>query len=355
MPMVGVRLAAIVAACLNISVALTMIVLSKIRLKGVMIAGLIILVITPMILALVSKEQKWPITYYIAERYKDYHDLEEERKGAVVLTDKDFMEGRVKAWRSKQGFLVLQVGGKIEGTNYVDIVNTLLLAYLPIASHQDPKSFLTIGLGAGVTLQAAKEYVKDIHLVEINRGVIDAIDRFGPPGLLKDVQISINDARNYLLLTDTKFDIISSEPSYPTESSVGNLFTNEYYQIAASRLNPGGIYCQWLPYYLLADSDVNMMVKTFGSAFRYVYVWAVQQSLDLLLVGSNSPFAFSPEEILGRVTRINKSGFPLLFVLSKSPGQIRQFIANSPSVPLNTDDKPLLEFHAAKNLLTGIL
>jgi spermidine synthase len=354
MPLVGVRLAAIVAACLNISVALTMIILSKVRLKSVMISGLIIIVAAPMILALISKEQKWPVTYYIAQRYKDYHDLEEERKGSVVLTDKDYMEGRVKAWRSNQGFLVLQVGGKIEGTNYVDIVNTLLLAYLPIASHQEPKSFLTIGLGAGVTLQAAKEYVKDIHLVEINRGVIDAIDRFGPPGLFKDVQISINDARNYLLVTDRKFDIISSEPSYPTESSVANLFTKEYYHIAALRLNPGGIYCQWLPYYLLADRDVNMMVKTFGSAFQYVYVWAVQQSLDLLLVGSNSPFAFLPEEIVDRVTSINKSGFPLLFVLSKKPEQIQQFIASSPSVPLNTDDKPLLEFHVAKNLLTGI-
>jgi spermidine synthase len=315
---------------------------------------LIIIVAAPMILALISEEQKWPVTYYIAQRYKDYHDLEEERKGSVVLTDKDFMEGRVKAWRSNQGFLVLQVGGKIEGTNYVDIVNTLLLAYLPIASHQEPKSFLTIGLGAGITMQAAKEYVKDVHLVEINRGVIDAIDRFGPPGLLSDVQISINDARNYLLLTDRQFDIISSEPSYPTESAVGNLFTREYYQIAASRLNSGGIYCQWLPYYLLNDSDVNMMVKTFGSTFPYVYVWAVQQSLDLLLVGSNAPFAFSADEIVARVTRMNKSGFPLMFVLSKSPGQIQQFIASSPSVPFNTDDQPLLEFHASKNLLTGI-
>ena len=355
MPLVGVRAAAITAACLNIMVAMTMIMLSRARIKGTVVALLILLFVSPLFAALQSKEQEWPITYYIAQRYKEYKQLEEERKGSLVLMDKDYMEGRVKLWRNADGYLVLQVGGKIEGTSYVDMINTLLLAYLPIASHKDPNSFLTIGLGAGVTMHAAKQYVKDMYLVEINRGVLNAMSRFGPSGLLDNVKVSVNDARNYLLLTDTKFDIISSEPSYPTESSVGNLFTKEFYQIASSKLNPGGIYCQWLPYYQLTDDDVSMMVKTFGYAFDNVYVWAVKHSLDLLLVGSNSPFEYTAEDIIERVTILNRTSFPLQFVLSKSPEQVRDFIRKNQEVPYNTDDKPLLEFHAARNLLTGIM
>jgi spermidine synthase len=265
------------------------------------------------------------------------------------------MEGRVKIWKNPEGFLVLQVGGKIEGTSLVDMVNTLLLAYLPIASHKSPESFLTIGLGAGVTLNAAKEHIKDMNLVEINKGVLEAISKYGPPALLSDVNVTVNDARNFLLLSDRKFDIISSEPSYPTESSVGNLFTREFYSLASSKLNQGGVYCQWLPYYQLKDEDVSMMVKTFGSAFQYVYVWAVRHSLDLLLVGSNTPFPYTTEEIIHRVNVINTSGFPLEFVLSKSPDQTRDFAKNAPDVPFNTDDKPILEFRVARNLLTGIL
>ena len=355
MPLFGVKLAAIIAACLNISVALAMTLLSRARLKGTVIVVLILLIATPLFTTLISREAEWPVTYYIAQRYKDYEQLEEERKGSVVFMDKDYMEGRVKIWRNADGFLVLQVGGKIEGTSHIDMVNTLLLAYLPIASHQGPNSFLTIGLGAGVTLRAAKQYVKETDLVEINHGVLEAVGRFGPPGLLNNVNISVNDARNFLLLTDKKFDIISSEPSYPTESSVGNLFTREFYMLAASRLNPGGMYCQWLPYYQLSDDDVKMMVKTFGSAFRYVYVWAVQHSLDLLLVGSNMPFQYGPGEIVERVSRLNTSSFPLNYVLSKTPDQIQEIISNNPDTPFNTDDRPLLEFHASRNLLTGIL
>ncbi|NWF75662.1 MAG: fused MFS/spermidine synthase [Nitrospirae bacterium] len=354
MPIFGVKLAAIIAACLNITVAFTMTLLSKARLKGSIIAGLVLLILTPLFLTLISREEEWPITYYIAQRYKSYSQIKEERKDSVVLMDKDFMEGRVKAWRDKDGFLVLQVGGKIEGSSYIDMVNTLLLAYLPIASHGNPQSFLTIGLGAGITLQAAKQHVKEMHLVEINKGVIEAVERFGHPGLLDNVTISINDARNFLLLTDKKFDIISSEPSYPTESSVGNLFTKEFYKIAASKLNSGGVFCQWLPYYQLTDNDVSMMVKTFGSIFDYVYVWAVKHSLDLLLVGSNEPFKFNADEIIERVHTLNKGKFPLIFVLSKNPLQIKEFLSNNSNIPLNTDDRPLLEFHAAKNLLTGV-
>lgn len=97
-----------------------------------------------------------------------------------------------------------------------------------------------------------------------------------------------------------------------------------------------------------------MMVKTFGSIFDYVYLWAVKHSLDLLLVGSNEPFKFNADKILERVHTLNTGKFPLIFVLSKNPLQIKEFLLNNSNIPLNTDDRPLLEFHAAKNLLTGV-
>jgi len=259
----------------------------------------------------------------------------------------------VKLWKTADGFLVLQAGGKIEGTGSDDMVNTLLLAYLPIACHPEPKSFLTIGLGAGVTLRAAKEYVKDQYLVEINRGVLDVIRRFGPPGLLDGVEVIVNDARNFLLLTEKKFDIISSEPSYPTDSSVGNLFTKEFYDIAAARLNPGGIFCQWLPRYQLSDNDLRMMIKTFSSSFQYV-TSAVQPTSEILLLGSNSPFRYSAQEVIKRVNQLNTSGPALPYSLPTNPEQMREAALRQQNVPVNTDDRPILEFHVVMNVLTGL-
>jgi spermidine synthase len=353
-PFAGVKMATVIAAFLNVAVAFSMIVLSKARLKGIVIAVSIILFAAPLIAAVLSKEEKSTINYYKAERFKTYNEFLTFRNSNIFLFNRDYREGRVKLWRDRNGFLILEVGGKIEGTAPEDMANTLLLSYLPIASHQGAESFLTIGLGTGVTLSAAKDYVSNLYLVEINKGVIDALRTFGIPGLLNNVDVKINDARNYLLLTEKKFDIISAEPSYPTEASTGNLFTREFYEIAASRLNTGGIYCQWLPYYQLSNDDVTMMVRTFGSVFEHVHLWKVKHSYDLILVGSEVPFIFNAEEIKKRTMELNKSGVELPFVLSRGPEQVREIVKQRLDIPLNTDDRPVLEFHAARNLITGV-
>jgi spermidine synthase len=247
---------------------------------------------------------------------------------------------------------VLQVGGKIEGTSRDDLANTVLLAYLPLASHPAPRSFLTIGLGAGVTLGAARDHLRDVDLVEINPGVVEAIRRHGTPGLLDNLTVIRNDARNYLLATDKRYDVISSEPSYPTESAVANLFTRDFYEIAARRLNEGGVYCQWLPYYVLANDDVTMMLKTFATVFPHTWLWKVTNSLDLIMVGSKNPISLSAEEISAKVQRLNIHGYPLDFQLSRTPEQVRE-IASSGDVPVNTDDRPLLEYAVVDNMLRG--
>jgi hypothetical protein len=44
----------------------------------------------------------------------------------------------------------------------------------------------------------------------------------------------------------------------------------------------------------------------------------------------------------------------LVFVLSRIPEQVREIVDTELHIPLNTDDRPILEFHAARNQLTGI-
>ncbi len=353
-PLVGVRTATIIAAFLNVNVAVTMLALSRARLKGAVIAVIIVCISAPLATAIVSEEERWPVSYYTAHRIKNYDDISRVKGDTPILFDREYREGRVKLWRNKEGFLIVQVGGKVEGTGLNDVANTLLAAYIPIASHPAPRSFLTIGLGTGFTLSAAKEHVRDITVVEINQGVVDALGEFGPSGLFDDVEVNVNDGRNYLFLSDKSFDIISSTPSYPTESSVVNLFTKDFYELAASRLNPGGVYCQWLPYYFLSNDDVTMMIRTFGSVFDHVYLWKIEQSMDLLMVGSKTPFSFSAEEITDKTRLLNRRGIPLPFVLSRTTDEIRKIVLERKDIPINTDDRPIIEFHAARNVLTGV-
>ena len=359
-PRLGVQGAAMVAAGLNLLVGVAVLWLAKTGTRrGPLIVGVAVAGLGAW--ALQAQPDVSLLSFYSAHRvtpFESYGDhVAREALGKQLVYDEEFAEGRVRAFKEPSGHLLLQVDGKIEGTTEIDVPNTLLLAYLPIASHGSPRNFLNIGLGAGITLQAAKELVETVDLVEINPGVLEAVQRFGPPSVLDGVGIWRTDARNFLLRTDRRWDVISSEPSYPTESTAANLFTREFYQLAAARLRPGGVYCQWLPYYILTNDDITMMVKTFASVFSETTLWKVPQSLDLILVGGVEPRRTDPSTIAAQAIRLHESRGgvpPIEFVLSRTPEQVREIVARA-DIPMHTDDRPLLEFRTASNLLLGDL
>jgi len=353
-PLAGVKMTSLTAAGLNIVVALAMIVLA--RPKRLIVTVLGGLALFGMVFAGVvsSQEKAWYVNYYNAFKFEDLNNIGEYEKDHTLLYDKDHAEGRVKLWRSRQGYLTLQVGGKSEGGSPADTATTVLLAYLPIAAHEKAESLLNIGLGVGVTLTAARHHVRDVTVAEINRGVVDAIRTFGLPGLLDGTSVAINDARNYLLLTERTFDIIASEPSYPSDAGTASLFTADFYRTAKGRLNRGGIFTQWLPYHLLTNEDVTMMIRTFGSEFEHVYLWRVPHSMDLIMLGSNEPFAHGSDDIVRRVAELNVDGIPLQYEFSRTPDQIREIVRSRTDIPVNTDDRPSLEFRVAMNLIRDL-
>ena len=283
------------------------------------------------------------VNFYSAYLYLDGRPYEQiqasDRRTLERLYERDGADGYVAAFRTTDGHLLVQVGGKLEGTARVDVPNTLLLAHLPVAARPAAAdSMLVVGLGAGVTLQAAKRLVPHVDLAEINEGVLEAVRRHGPPGVLEGVTVHRADARNLLLRDDRRYDVISSEPSYPTEFAVANLFTREFYEIAADRLTDAGVYCQWLPYYMLTNEDVTVMVRTFATVFPHASLWKVPGTLDLLAIGSRTPFAHAPEEIVRRVIASEPS-LVGEFVLSRTPEQLAA-LARRDDVPVNTDDRP---------------
>jgi len=355
-PSFGLKGATAVAGAVNLAAGTALIVFSgdPRRRWGLLVA----LLYLPAAGALGLNPDWTVVTFFDAHRYLDETPYEEivahDRAALDRLFAGEFAEGSVRAFRGAGGFLLLQVGGKLEGTSAADLGNTLLLADLPIAAHAHPERMLVVGLGAGVTLDEARRLVPRVDVVEIHPGVVEMVRRFGLRGALDGIEVVRDDARNFLLKADGRaYDVISSEPSYPTDFGISNLFTREYFELAATRLAPDGIYCQWLPYYLLTNDDVTTMVRTFGSVFPHASVWKVPLTMDLIMIGSRTPFARSVEEIQRRVSELTL-GTPIPYVLSRSPEEVRE-IAQRQDVPLNTDDRPIVEFSVARNLLAGNL
>lgn len=101
------------------------------------------------------------------------------------------------------------------------------------------KSLLNIELGTGTTLNAALQAkkLKEVDVIEINPAIKKLALKWFYPEIKKDKRVNfiVADACNFVLLHPKKYDIITSEPSYPTEYTAGNLFTKEFFTLVKKR------------------------------------------------------------------------------------------------------------------------
>ncbi|MDP2168182.1 MAG: fused MFS/spermidine synthase [Thermodesulfovibrionales bacterium] len=354
-PAIGIKWSSFSAGCLNILVGGAVILLSREKTaKKIALSFVILLFIAGFFVRGASNEHPFA-TFYMADRFEDLGHMEDAEKMHVKLMEKDYSEGTVRAY-SYNNYLLIQHGGKMEGVGPGDVANTMMLAMLPVAAMEFPQEMLVIGLGAGITVFAGSHLVDKVSVVEINPGVVDVVRKYGIPGTLAGVDIHKDDARRFLAMTDNTYDIITSEPSVPTESVSANLFTREFYEAAASRLNPGGLFCQGLQGWKLTKKDIRVCIKTFASVFDHVYVWKSPDHDNFTLIGSHEPFSFTEKDVFEKMKKWklipegHLETYPVRLILT--PDKVRA-IAEMPDIPLNTDDKPYLEFAMTRNFIFG--
>jgi spermidine synthase len=109
-------------------------------------------------------------------------------------------------------------------------------------------------------------------------------------GVLEDprVQVIYDDARHYLLTTQDKFDVITSDPIHPWVKGSATLYTKEYFDLCRRHLNPGGLVTQWVPLYESTADVVKSEIATFFDVFSAGIVLENNddgQGYDLVLLG----------------------------------------------------------------------
>jgi spermidine synthase len=309
--------------------------------------------------------------YYSGIRFDSIDEYTKNKNSQTLLFQKEDPHGFVTA-TSGDNVTALHINGKIDSSNSkVDLTTEYMLAYAPIMFHQNPGEVLNIGLGGGFTLSAIEDFrdVTSIDVVEINPAVIEATQKIFPElndNALADPRLNLikQDARNYLAVTNKKYDVIISEPSNMWLAGEGGLFTQEFYKLVANRLNKGGIIAQWAPLFELENRDLRVLLNTFQSVFPQVHVFVIQGG-DIIIVGSFEEISYDYHILWGRsvsqridrhFSKIRLSGEadaptpgPVEFFLSfyfMDPEEVEEYIMGVNE--FNTDDNLLLEFAGAK-------
>jgi hypothetical protein len=160
---------------------------------------------------------------------------------------------------------------------------------------------LVLCYGVGTTVQAATELdsVKSIDVAEISSDVIamsDIIYR-GSRNPLHDsrVRLHVEDGRQFLGVTDLKYDLITGEPPPPLTPGAVSIYTREFFQLAYDHLEDGGVTTYWLPVAQDAVHDVAPIIRAFCDVFDDCSLWN-GTLYDWMLVGTRHPQGPAPEK-----------------------------------------------------------
>ena len=87
------------------------------------------------------------------------------------------------------------------------------------------------------------------------------------------VRILPEDGRNYLAATDDLYDLIIADIFLTYRAGVGSLYTLEHFQTVKSRLEPGGMFVQWVTMFDLSEEEFGIIARTMLEAFDQVTLW----------------------------------------------------------------------------------
>jgi spermidine synthase len=284
-----------------------------------------------------------PVTSLIRRRYGAAERIWWREEGAQSTVSVHVRPGG--------GRYILYLDGLHQANDSSDMVRVhRQIGHLPMALHPNPREALVIGLGAGATAGAVSRHAgTQVTIVELSPSVVRAARMFGHINErvveAPNVGIAVDDARNHLLVSGARYDVITADIIQPIHAGAGNLYSREYFTLVRNALKPGGLVLQWIGH--REATPYRLIMQTFLSVFPHATLWAGGS----LMVGSLEPLVLDRaafgRKLADPVTRaaladVDLTAFDaLLATYTAGPEEMRAVVGDSPML---TDDRPRIEY-----------
>jgi spermidine synthase len=270
--------------------------------------------------------------------------------------------------RDDWGIRSMAVNGRTNASDRDDMPTQVILGQLPILLAPRTEVGLIVGYGSGVSVGSMlQSEIRSLECVELEPTAIEAGRFFNHVNNqpLNDprLRLIVDDARTYLRVNPTLYDMIVSEPSHPWVPGVANLFTQEFFGLGLSRLKEDGVFVQWLQTYQLSTESLRSVLATYKSVFPHVLVFRVEgaaKGKDLILVGSRQPLnlervgaRMQDERVakeLGRIKINSPADLETWFVCDE-----RQLAPAVEGAVINTDDNMRVENRAPREAFLPVM
>lgn len=225
------------------------------------------------------------------------------------------------------------------------------------------ESVAVVGYGAGITTGNILLYpgVKRINVFELEPGVIGASKYFEhvnrKPLEDRRTHLFTVDGRSHITYENFNYDVITSDPIHPVVAGAANLYTQDFYQIARTRLKPGGIFCQWIPLVAISPDSYNVILNTLHSVFPHMALFSFFG--ESVVLASTEPLRiewkalekrfYAPQVYEDLKALDFQTPFNLMAFYLGGEQQIDQYLSHV--ALLNTDDNVWLEHHIPMDML----
>jgi spermidine synthase len=254
--------------------------------------------------------------------------------------------------RASQFQHVLYLDGLHQANDQPEMVRLhRAIGHLPMVLHGNPKDVLVVGMGGGATPGAVSQYPSArIQIVELAEGVRQAAQFFTHVNydLLTrpNVAVRIDDGRNFLSLTDRRFDVVTADIIQPGHAGAGHVYSREYFSLVRNALKDNGVVLQWIGH--RPSVEYTLIMRTFLDVFPDATLWYDAN----FMVGSTRPLRIDPgaldrlrqdDTTRAALDAVGLTGFDTLRSwYTAGADEMRAFVGEGPVL---TDDRPLVEYH----------
>ena len=287
-----------------------------------------------------------------------------QRPGDTLVDYNEEVDATVTTLRDDEGVYRLYVDtNQAADASRWDSPSHRVIAHLPLLLHPRPKRALVVGFGMGLTSYSITQHGVQVDAIELSSGVISAARKYFTH-INKNVfesslfNYKLNDGRNHILMTKTKYDMISTGIIHPLVSAgSSNIYTADFYRLCRRILSEDGIMCQWVPLHRLPEAHYKMIVRTFIEVFPETTLWYKYTPDFVILIGTRQPLQIDYKNFVARAQIANireglaaddLDGPSLLDSFMMGPETVHKYVGAG---PIHTDNRPRLEFFRGADLV----
>ncbi len=287
-----------------------------------------------------------------------------QRPGDTLVDYNEEIDATVTTLKDDEGVYRLYVDtNQAADASRWDSPSHRVIAHLPLLLHPRPKRALVVGFGMGLTSYSITQHGVAVDAIELSGGVISAAQKHfthinGNVFENSLFNYRLNDGRNHILMTKTKYDMISTGIIHPLVSAgSSNIYTADFYRLCRRILSEDGIMCQWVPLHRLPEEHYKMIVRTFIEVFPETTLWYKYTPDFVILIGTLEPLRIDYRNFIARsqIASIREGlaaddldGMSLLDSFMMGPETVRKYVGVG---PVHTDNRPRLEFFRGADLV----